>query len=395
MNFDQMNNRKNTHSVKWDGHKMFKVNEDAYPMWVADMDFQTDPKVIEALVKEAQTGIFGYRLISDSYLESVSSWLQRRFDWIIKKEWIVDTPGVVSAFHAALAAFTHEKDSVLIMQPVYHPFRKGILQLKRKVVNQPLSYDETSRSYFLDMDALEHSMISHEVKLLVLCSPHNPVGKVWTKEELISIAEICLKHQVLIFSDEIHMDIIHSQGRHIPIASLDERYHSIVLTAIAASKTFNLAGLKLSQAIVPDETLRKKLQKPYQTLGVSAGNSFAYLATEMAYTYGDEYVNQLNAYLEQSIAYIDDFLQKHLPMIERVKSQSLYLVWLDFRKLNLNDKELQHFLRYEAKLWCNDGHIFGNEGSGFQRMNIATPKENIEKALNQLKEAIEKLKSFD
>lgn len=395
MNFDRINDRKHTHSVKWDGHKTFKVNEEAFPMWVADMDFQTDKKVIEALMKEAQSGIFGYRLVSDSYLESVASWLNRRFDWTIDKEWIVDTPGVVSAFHAALSAFTHEKDAVLIMQPVYHPFRKGILQLKRKVVNQPLTYDEHSRSYWLDMHALEQSIVTHQVKMMVLCSPHNPVGKVWTKDELVSMAEICLKHQVLIFSDEIHMDIVHSQGKHIPLASLDQRYHPFVLTAIAASKTFNLAGLKLSQVIVPDETLRRKIQKPYQTLGVSAGNSFAYLATEMAYTHGDEYVNQLNAYLEQSIAYIDDFLQKHLPMIIRVPSQSLYLVWLDFRQLNLDDKQLQDFLRNQAKLWFNDGHIFGTEGSGFQRMNIATPKENIIKALNQLKEAIEKLKSIE
>ena len=395
MNFDRINDRKNTHSVKWDGHKIFKVNEEAFPMWVADMDFQTDKKIVEALVKEAQSGIFGYRLVSDSYLESVVSWLNRRFDWAIAKEWIVDTPGVVSAFHAALSAFTDEKDAVLIMQPVYHPFRKGILQLKRKVVNQPLTYDEHSRSYWLDMHAFEQSIVTHKVKMMVLCSPHNPVGKVWTKEELVNIAEICLKHQVLIFSDEIHMDIVHSQGKHIPLASLDQRYHPFVLTAIAASKTFNLAGLKLSQVIVPDETLRRKIQKPYRTLGVSAGNSFAYLATEMAYTHGDEYVNQLNAYLEQSIAYVDDFLQKHLPMIIRVPSQSLYLVWLDFRQLNLDDKQLQDFLRNQAKLWFNDGHIFGAEGSGFQRMNIATPKENIIKALNQLKEAIEKLKSIE
>lgn len=395
MNFDRINDRKNTHSVKWDGHKIFKVNEEAFPMWVADMDFQTDKKIVEALVKEAQSGIFGYRLVSDSYLESVVSWLNRRFDWAIAKEWIVDTPGVVSAFHAALSAFTDEKDAVLIMQPVYHPFRKGILQLKRKVVNQPLTYDEHSRSYWLDMHAFEQSIVTHQVKMMVLCSPHNPVGKVWTKEELVSMAEICLKHQVLIFSDEIHMDIVHSQGKHIPLASLDQRYHPFVLTAIAASKTFNLAGLKLSQVIVPDETLRRKIQKPYQTLGVSAGNSFAYLATEMAYKHGDEYVNQLNAYLEQSIAYIDDFLQKHLPMIVRVPSQSLYLVWLDFRQLNLDDKQLQDFLRNQAKLWFNDGHIFGAEGSGFQRMNIATPKENIIKALNHLKEAIEKLKSIE
>lgn len=395
MNFDRINDRKNTHSVKWDGHKIFKVNEEAFPMWVADMDFQTDKKIVEALVKEAQSGIFGYRLVSDSYLESVVSWLNRRFDWAIAKEWIVDTPGVVSAFHAALSAFTDEKDAVLIMQPVYHPFRKGILQLKRKVVNQPLTYDEHSRSYWLDMHAFEQSIVTHKVKMMVLCSPHNPVGKVWTKEELVNIAEICLKHQVLIFSDEIHMDIVHSQGKHIPLASLDQRYHPFVLTAIAASKTFNLAGLKLSQVIVPDEVLRRKLQKPYQTLGVSAGNSFAYLATEMAYTYGDEYVNQLNAYLEQSIAYIDEFLKTHLPMIIRVPSQSLYLVWLDFRQLNLDDKQLQDFLRNQAKLWFNDGHIFGAEGSGFQRMNIATPKENIVKALNQLKEAVEKIKSFE
>lgn len=395
MDFDRINDRKNTHSVKWDGHKTFKVNEEAFPMWVADMDFQTDKKIVEALVKEAQSGIFGYRLVSDSYLESVVSWLNRRFDWAIAKEWIVDTPGVVSAFHAALSAFTDEKDAVLIMQPVYHPFRKGILQLKRKVVNQPLTYDEHSRSYWLDMHAFEQSIVTHKVKMMVLCSPHNPVGKVWTKEELVNIAEICLKHQVLIFSDEIHMDIVHSQGKHIPLASLDQRYHPFVLTAIAASKTFNLAGLKLSQVIVPDEVLRRKLQKPYQTLGVSAGNSFAYLATEMAYTYGDEYVNQLNAYLEQSIAYIDEFLKTHLPMIIRVPSQSLYLVWLDFRQLNLDDKQLQDFLRNQAKLWFNDGHIFGAEGSGFQRMNIATPKENIIKALNQLKEAIEKLKSIE
>jgi cysteine-S-conjugate beta-lyase len=387
MNFNNINDRKNTHSIKWDGHAKMNVPEDCLPMWVADMDFQTVPEVIEALTKLAIKGIYGYSFESDEYFQSVIGWMKRRHQWTIDKEWISTTPGVVSAIHACLMAFTQKGDSVMIQKPVYHPFANAINRLQRTLVNNALVFD--GNQYGIDFIDFERQIMENDVKLFILCSPHNPVGRVWTKEELTKIADICIKHNVLIVSDEIHMDFIYKPHQHHVLVNLKESYGDYVITLTAPSKTFNLAGLKLSNTIFLNSKLKMKFDKVYDDLSVHAGHTFGLVATQAAYDHGDAYVDQMIEYLYDNLELLDRFFKEHCPKIKIVQPQGLYLVWVDFRGLGLKDRELKNFLLTKAKLWLNDGMIFGREGSGFQRINIATPKANIEKALNQLLKALQ------
>jgi len=386
MNFNKINDRKNTHSIKWDGHDKMNIPQDALPMWVADMDFQTVPEVMDALSKLAQTGIFGYSFVSDDYYQSIINWMQRRHQWTINKQWISNSPGVVSAIHGCLLAFTQPNDAVMIQKPVYHPFANSINSLQRKLVNNSLILK--GDQYEIDFSDFENKIIDNEVKMFILCSPHNPVGRVWTKAELTRMADICIKHNVLIVSDEIHMDFVFKPFQHHVLVALNETYHDHVITLSAPSKTFNLAGLKLSNTIIINPKLKKKFDNVYDDLSVHAGHTFGLVATQAAYDHGDAYVDEMVEYLHDNLLYIDRFLKEHCPKIKIIQPQGLYLVWVDFRELGLKDRQLKEFLLKKAKLWLNDGVIFGREGAGFQRINIATPRATIEKALNQLLNAL-------
>lgn len=386
MNFNKINDRRNTHSIKWDGHAKMNVPNDCTPLWVADMDFQTVPEVTDALVQLAKTGIYGYSYESDDYYQSVIGWMQRRHQWSIKQEWISTTPGVVSAIHACLIAFTQVGDAVMIQKPVYHPFAYAVNGLERKLVNNALVYKDDQ--YNIDFADFENQIIENDVKLFILCSPHNPVGRVWTITELTMMADICIKHNVLIVSDEIHMDFVFKPHRHHVLVDLNEKYADHIITLTAPSKTFNLAGLKLSNTIITDLKLKKKFDKVYNDLSVHAGHTFGLVATQAAYDHGDDYVDEMIDYLFENLMFLDRFFKEHCPKIKIVHPQGLYLVWVDFRELGLKDRDLKDFLLTKAKLWLNDGVIFGREGSGFQRINIATPRATLEKALNQLLSAL-------
>lgn len=386
MNFNKINDRKNTHSIKWDGHAKMNIPDDCMPLWVADMDFQTVPEVVDALSDLAQRGIYGYSFESDDYFQSIIGWMQRRHQWTIEKEWISTTPGVVSAIHACIQAFTQLGDAVMIQKPVYHPFAHAINGLERKLINNALILKDDQ--YVIDFADFERQIIDNQVKLFILCSPHNPVGRVWTKEELTTMADVCIKHHVLIVSDEIHMDFVFKPYRHHVLVDLNENYRDYVITLTAPSKTFNLAGLKLSNTMIANQKLKKKMDKVYDDLSVHAGHSFGLAATQAAYNHGDAYVDEMVDYLYENLVFMDRFFKENCPKIKIVQPQGLYLVWVDFRELGLTDRELKSFLLTKAKLWLNDGLIFGREGSGFQRINIATPKALIEKALNQLLSAL-------
>ncbi len=386
MNFNKINDRKNTHSIKWDGHTKMNIPDDCLPMWVADMDFQTVPEVIEALNNLAHSGIYGYAFESDEYFQSVIGWMKRRHQWTILKEWISTSPGVVSAIHACILAFTQLGDAVMIQKPVYHPFAHSINSLERKLINNALVYKDDQ--YIIDFVDFEKQIIDNSIKLFILCSPHNPVGRVWTTDELTMMADICIKHNVLIVSDEIHMDFVFKPYRHQILVDLNENFKDHVITLTAPSKTFNLAGLKLSNTIILNQKLKKKYDKVYDDLSVHAGHSFGLIATQAAYEHGDAYVDEMVDYLHENLMFMDGFFKEHCPKIKIIQPQGLYLVWVDFRELGMKDRELKSFLLTKAKLWLNDGVIFGREGSGFQRINIATPRATIEKALNQLLSAL-------
>jgi len=389
MNFDIIHQRKNTQSIKWDGHKLFNIPEDAIPLWVADMDFKTHQPIIDAIVKKANEGIFGYTFESESYFDAIIQWMERRHQFSVLKEWIVTTPGVVSALNATIQAFTEEKDTILIQQPVYHPFRRSILNNKRRVVNNSLRYNETTHSYELDLQDFENQIVQNNVKLFVLCSPANPVGRVWRVDELVGMADICQKYQVIIFSDEIHMDFVYAPHRHQVLVAIKKEYENFVITATAPSKTFNLAGIKMSQTIIPSPILRQKFNQIYSRLGITSHNLFGSVATEVAYASGDEYVDEMVNYLKGNIEWIQSFLHQYLPQIQCVQPESLYLIWLDFRKIENDPKKIESFLLHQAKLWCNQGSLFGEEGRGFVRFNIACPRLLLEVAFNQLKQAVE------
>jgi cysteine-S-conjugate beta-lyase len=389
MNFDIIHQRKNTQSIKWDGHKLFNIPEDALPLWVADMDFRTHQPIIDAIVKKANEGIFGYTFESDAYFNSIIQWMARRHQFTVLKDWIVTTPGVVSALNATIQAFTEEKDAILIQQPVYHPFRRSILNNKRRVVNNSLRFNETTLLYELDLQDFEHQIVHNKVKLFVLCSPANPVGKVWQVEELVSMADICQKHQVIIFSDEIHMDFVFPPHRHQVLVSIKKDYQDFVITATAPSKTFNLAGIKMSQTLIPSPVLRQKFNLIYSRLGITAHNIFGSVATEAAYTRGDDYVDEMVRYLQGNIDWILNFIHQYLPQIHCAQPQSLYLIWLDFRQIEKDPRKLESLLLHQAKLWCNQGSLFGEEGRGFVRFNVACPRSVLEVAFKQLKQAID------
>jgi len=392
MDFDQINTRLNTNSYKWDGQGFYQMNPKALPMWVADMDFKTDPKIIEVLNQKVSSGIFGYTFESKSYYQSIVDWMQRRHHWNINADWIVCTPGVVSALHIAILAFTSENDAVLIQRPVYYPFTKAIELTHRKVVNSPLIYDPLNLSYQLDLVDFESKIINNQVKMFILCNPHNPIGKVYTIDELRGMLNLCMKHHVLVVSDEIHMDFVYQPAKHHALSSFDPSYGDYSIICTSTSKTFNLAGLKTSNIIIQNPKLKKRFMETMDYVGMHASTFFGTAATEAAYTYGDAYVDQLLIYLKANLNYCDEFLRTQLPMLKRVKSDGLYLIWVDCRSLHLDHLALEHFMVNKAELWFDQGYIFGDEGQGFVRINLACPRSILEEALTRLKKAVDELK---
>lgn len=386
-NFDEEIDRRNTNCLKYDFAAERGKPEGILPLWVADMDFRTAPEIIDALVKEAQHGIFGYSEVKDDYFEALHQWFLTHFNWKIRKEWLVKTPGVVFAIAAAIRAFTEEGDGVLLCQPVYYPFMECILDNRRKLVNSQLVYEDGK--YSIDFEDFEKKIIENHVKLFLLCSPHNPVGRVWSREELTRVGDICLKHQVVVLSDEIHCDFTYEGYMHTPFASISEEFAGNSVVCTAPSKTFNLAGLQVSNIFIPDEKKRKLFIKAVDAAGYSQLNVMGLVAAKAAYTYGEEWLRELKEYLKGNLAFVREFLRENLPQIKLVEPQGTYLVWLDCSGLSLSAGKLEELISQKANLWLDGGFIFGKETEQFQRINIACTRKTLRQALCQLKAAID------
>ena len=386
--FDTVIDRRNTNSAKWDTAEHAVGEKDVLPLWVADMDFSCPPPVIEAVKKEAEYGIYGYTFVPDSCYDAIIGWMKKRHGWDIKKEWIVFTPGVVSGFHWVVRACTRPGDSVIVQPPVYYPFFKAVKFNGCQLVENQLKLK--NGRYEIDFEDLEKKFDSR-TKVLLLCSPHNPVGRVWTREELTRLSDVCREHNVVICSDEIHSDLIYRGYRHTPTAMISDEAAQNTITCIAANKTFNIAGLKTGFAVIPNPTLRENFQKTMQNIGVGSCNSFGVTATEAAYAHGEEWLEQLLDYLQGNLDFLIKFIETRIPQIKVIKPEGCYIIWLDCRDLGMNDDELKNFMLKKAKVWLNDGTTFGNGGSGFHRLNLACPRSTLEEALKRIEQAVNSL----
>ena len=381
-NFDIIIPRENTNCVKYDLREMFFKNPDVVPMWVADMDFKTPDFIINAIKERLNHEILGYTFRSDSYYQSIINWMQSRHEWSIKKEWISFSPGVVPALNLAVMAYTNEGDEIVVQPPVYFPFFSAVEAHERKLIYNELSY--VNGKYEIDFNDLEEKLKT--AKVFIFCNPHNPVCRVWSKQELQRVGELCLKYDVLIFSDEIHSDLIMPGFKHIPMASLSQEISNKTITFMAPSKTFNLAGLSTSFLIIENAELKKIYEKILEDVHVGSGNLFGNIALETAYIHGAEWVDELNKYLYDNYLFVKSFLEAELPQIKVVEAEATYLLWMDFSLIGKEENELKDLLINKANLGFNHGSMFGPGGNGFFRINIACPRSVIKKALNQLKE---------
>ncbi|WP_074044651.1 PatB family C-S lyase [Geobacillus proteiniphilus] len=382
--FDRVIDRRGTLSVKWDDvHRVFG-HEDVWPMWVADMDFPAPKEVQEALRQRVEHGVFGYTVIPDSLKEAVCQWLERRHDWTIDPSWLVFAHGVVPAVAAAIEAFSEPGDRIIVFSPVYRPLFDLVRRHDRTLLFSPLRLEEDN--YAIDWDDLERKL--PDAKLLILCHPHNPGGKSWTKEELERLGELCLKHGVFVLSDEIHADLTLPPAKHTPFASLHPELAAQSATFRAPTKTFNLAGLQAAEVILPDESRRRAFRRVQQRHGFFTLNAFAIVGAEAAYRHGGPWLDALLDYLRQNIDMTVAYLAEHLPQLRPIRPQATYLVWIDCRGLGLSEGELKKRLLEKGKLAVEFGSKFGQEGVGFIRLNIACPRPTLEEGLRRLATAL-------
>lgn len=388
-NFDEMIDRHGTHSLKYDFTARRGKPKDIIPLWVADMDFQSPPAVKDVLFQRIRHGIFGYSDTADeNYFNSLLNWYQKRFDWNPQPEWLIKTPGVVFAVCTAIRALTKPGDSVMIQQPVYYPFESSVKTNDRQLIINQLVYEDGR--YRMDIDEFELQIVKHKVKLFILCSPHNPVGRVWTKEELTAVGDICVRHGVYVVSDEIHADFIYPGYRHLVFAGLKQEYADLTVICTAPTKTFNLAGLQISNIFIKDTKIRKLFRAEVAKTGYSQPNLMGLLACQAAYEQGEQWLEELNRYITDNLTLVRNFCQKELTGIHLVEPEGTYLVWLDCRALGLSDLELDELMVQKAKLWLDAGTMFGVGGEGFQRINIACPRTVLQQAMNSLKKTITK-----
>lgn len=388
VDFDTVPNRRGTNCFKYDFAREMGMPEDVLPLWVADMDFPTAPAVLERLHALAEHGIFGYTGVKDAYFSAVHNWYAQRFSWETQRSWLVTTPGVVFAIAIAIRAFTQKGDAILIQQPVYYPFANKVTENDRQLVVNPLVLK--NGRYEMDFADMERKIVDYHVKMLLLCSPHNPVGRVWTKEELLRVGEICQKHGVLVVSDEIHADFTYAGHTHRVFASLKSEFADFTITCTAPSKTFNLAGLQNFNIFIPNRQLRHAYKKELSACGCGGTNCMGMAACQAAYEAGADWLEQLKQYLAGNLAYIRQFLREKLPEIALIEPEGTYLVWLDLRKLGLTEQQQRQLIVQDAKLWLDTGTLFGQGGEGFERINIACPRTTIEQAMQRLEHAVHK-----
>lgn len=388
--FDSVVERNNTNCLKYDFKSERHMPLDVLPMWVADMDFETAPEIKEALLKRVSHGIFGYTKPKLDYRETIVDWMKRRHNWDTRPEWYFYTPGVMFAVSMALRALTKEGDSVLIQNPVYYPFTHVVLDNNRVLVNNPLVYHTDAEGrirYTMDLVDFEEKVKKHKVKLFLMSNPHNPVGRVWTREELEAVGDICIRYGVKIISDEVHQDFIYKGYKHIPFAMIKPEFEANTITCTSPSKTFNLAGLQLSNIIVSDRETRKKIQEEIGKTGYDEPNTLGLIACEAAYTHGEIWLDELNQYLTGNLDYIREFIRERIPSIKLVEPEGTYLIWIDFSDSGLLEEEINHKIITESKLWLDEGTMFGEEGRYFQRINIAAPRSIIEQAMLAIEKA--------
>ena len=387
-NFDKIIDRTNNFSAKWsEMNKNFGTNN-LLPMWVADMDFLTAPCVMEALKDRLEQGIFGYTTRPSSYNESIVNWLDNRFSWKINQEWLMFSPAVITSISLLIQNLTQKNDKIMIQEPVYSPFHNIVESNERSLVISPLVKLDDG-SYVMDYEDIEAKI--KDVKVFILCNPHNPVGRVWTREELTRLGEICLKHNVLVISDEIHSDIILKNHKHTPFASISKEFSENTITCMAPTKTFNLAGLQSSFLVISNPYYYEVMDKAFLILYIKRNNAFSLVATEAAYNYGEDWLYELIKYIEDNVDFAIDYIKNHIPQLKVKKPEGTYLLWVDFSNLNVDKKDLKNALINKGRIALSDGSSFGIGGAGYYRINLACPRSMVLEGLKRIEFAIKSL----
>ena len=393
-NFDKIIDRKNSFSLKWSKEALKRFfgsdDDDLLPLWVADMDFECPKPVIDAIIKEAESGVYGYNWhITPTYLDAVISWMSGRHQWKVDPKWIVYSPGIVPAINIIIQTFSKVGDKIIVQPPVYYPFFDAVAQNGRSLFLNQLRYE--NQTYSIDFEDFERKAKDPLTKIFILCSPHNPVGRVWKKEELKKLGDICLENDILVVSDEIHHDLILPGNKHTLFSTISEEFEKNTILCTAPSKTFNLAGLQISNIIIPDSKLRESfIQTISNKNGISIPNSFAIVALIAAYNNGEEWLEQVLNYINRNFQYLKEFVNEELPNVKYIEPEGTYLAWLDFSPTGINDEELKNRILNMAKVVLDDGPMFGSGGEGFQRVNVACPKVILENCMKRIKKVIEK-----
>lgn len=375
--FDKQISRRGTDSYKWDG----EANKDVLPLWVADMDFHTAPSIVDALHRRVEHGIFGYTRVPDSYYESIVNWFTHRHGWTINREWIIYTSGVVPAISAVLKALTMPGDKVLVQTPVYNCFFTSIRNNGCEIVSSPLVF--TGNTYTIDYEDLEHKATDPKVKVMLLCNPHNPAGRVWRQEELVRIGEICIRNGIIVISDEIHCEMVFPGYRYTPFASISEDFLRKSVTCVSPSKAFNIAGLQIANIVCADSQRLARIDRAINDNEVCDVNPFGVIAIQAAYNDGEEWLNQLTEYLYANYLYMREFCREHLPEFPITILEGTYLVWMDCRKIGMPSDKIEKLLVDKAKLRLNAGTMYGTDGDGFMRWNIACPRVTLADGLKR------------
>ncbi len=386
LNFDEIIQRKGTDCLKYDFAQRRGMPEDVLPLWVADMDFRTSSYVEDAVIERTRHGIFGYSEVQEEYFRAVAGWMSRRHNWNVEPGWLIKTPGVVFALAMSVKAFTEVGDCVLIQQPVYYPFSEVIEDNERVIVSNDL-YLGTDNRYHIDFEDFEKKIVEHHIKLFLLCNPHNPSGRVFTREELTKIGDICLKYGVIVVSDEIHNDFVF-KGEHTVFASVKKEYEDISVICTSSSKTFNLASMLISNIFIPNKKLKHRFRHEVDAAGISQLGVLGLVATKAAYEKGDEWYEKMMAYVQENIEYVRKYVEEYMPGVKVIDGEGTYLLWLDFRGTGIEVEELEHRIIYEAKLWLDSGKIFGNTGAGFQRINVAAPRKIVTECLERIRKIL-------
>lgn len=385
--FDQVVDRKGTNSSKWDGLKNVYGTDDAIPMWVADMDFRSPPEVVEAIKERAQHGIFGYTTLDEEYYAEVARWWQRRHGWDVKHDWIVTSPGTISALSVAVRTFTSPGDGIIIQPPVYPPFERTVRLAGRQVLYNQLMLNNSGR-YTMNLEDLD-KQLSQGAKMFIFCSPHNPVGRVWNKEELKELAAVLSKYEdVVIFDDELWADFVFPPSVHYSLLNVAPELAKRTITATSVSKTFNLAGLENTNLFIPDEQLRKTFEEAMFALALNKTNLFAIVATKAAYSCGEPWLDLLLEYLQENLQFIKTFLQEKMPTVSVIEPEGTYLAWFDIRQLHMSSAEVSQKLLHEGKVAVEEGTMFGPGGEGFLRVNYAMPRTLLKQALEGMVKAL-------